>query len=470
MNCIVRYMKTIYPYFIYACLFVTLFAGCKSKWPDIEYEGNPGEVVFGHVASIVPINVAISDPLYESFTRGMGVFDNLQNGVTGEDNWKNADFYVYAFYTPNNLDGGPDDVNYSERMDVEDDEKIFCLVDDTDDENIGHGKRAHLNRDLGSFLQWDNGMVYYNSTYQQYRYKFFAYHVDDAADLTRKPERRRDYVAYDVKIDGTQDLMCSCAAPTKKQLSTLSSSNNKHIINNLDKLAYSTTTGHYDLFPIFQMNHQLAFVKFFLKADSIVNPDGTKRIDPEVKNVRIKNIVIKAVPYHGEFIVAADDVSKLGVSFTSETKDIYMPVKVKVDADGNFETDGEGRRITVPRGEEGKMMAGDRYGFNPGIVPEPKEKEVGMGFLLSPLESYELELECCQLATDSHGNQVESDYYTSHHQLKFENSSFKAGHKYEVCIKVYGQRDIGLGFGDVTWKDGGEINIGSEDEDKEDET
>lgn len=467
MDSMVRYIKTICPHIIYACLLVTLFGGCRSKWPEIEYEGNPSEVVFGHIASIVPINVAISDPLYESYTRGVGVFDNLQNGVVGEDNWKNADIYVYAFYSPNDISGGPDDLNYSERMNSEDDEKIFCLVDDAEDENIGHGKRARLNRDMGSFLQWNNDMVYYNGTYQQYRYKFFAYHVDDAADLTRKPERWRDYVAYDVKIDGTQDLMCSCASPTKKQLATLNTTGNKHIINNFEQLAYSTTTGHHDLFPIFRMEHQLAYVKFFLKADSVVSPDGSKKMDPEVKNVRIRNIVIKA-PYHGEFIVAADDITRLGVTFTDETKDIYMPVRVEVDAEGNLETDDAGRRITVSRGEEGRVMAGDGYGFNPRIVPEPEEKELGMGFLLPPSESYEMELECSQVTTDDRGNQVESDYYTSRYQLKFENSPFKAGHIYEVCIKVYGQRDIGLGFGDVTWKDGGEINIGSEDEDKED--
>lgn len=452
-------MKRIYQHIIYICLMVFVCAGCKPQYPHIEYEGNPGEVVFEHINSPVPIYVAVSDPLYENYTRGMGVFDNLKEETAGDDNWKKADIYVYAFYSPNGMEGAPNDLNYSERMDSRDDEKIFCLLDDTEDENIGHGKRARLNRDMASFLQWvGNDKIYYNNTYQQYRYKFFAYHMDDAADLTRKPERRRDYIAYDVKIDGTQDLMCAHATPTAKQLEALAATGDKHIVNNLDRLAYSTTTGHRDLFPIFRMDHQLAYVKFFLKADSVINPGGIKEMDPGVKDVRVKNIIIKA-PYHGEFVVAADDTTKLGVNFTDEVKDIYMPVKVKVDENGVPVTDDDGQKITVSRSEQGKVMAGNAYGFNPRLVPETKEKEVGMGFLLPPSKSYELRLVCSQITTTASGKEVESDYYTSKYQLKFENNSFKAGHKYEVCIRVYGQQDIHLGLGETTWKDGGDIII-----------
>ena len=457
-------MKRIYQHIIYTCLIVFLCAGCKPQYPHIDYEGNPGEVVFEHIDSPVPIYVAISDPLYENYTRGMGAFDNLKGESTAEDNWQNADIYVYAFYSPNGMGDAPKDFNYSERMDSQDDEKIFCLVDDADDENLGHGKRARLSRDMASFLQWtDNDIIYYNSTYQQYRYKFFAYHLDNAADLTRKPERRRDHVAYEVKIDGTQDLMCAHATPTAKQLESLVATGDKHIVNNLERLAYSTTTGHRDLFPIFQMDHQMAYVRFFLKADSIVNAEGIKIMDPEVKDVRVKNIIITA-PYRGEFIVAAEDTNRLGVTFTDEVEDLYMPLKVKVDENGVPVTDGNGQLITVLRNEEGKVMAGNSYGFNPRLIPEAEEKEVGMGFLLPPSKSYELRLVCSQITTNDAGKQVESGYYTSKYQLEIANNSFKAGHKYEVCIKVYGQREINLGLGEITWKNGGNIVVDDDDD------
>lgn len=461
----IAHMKALYLHAICACLLVSLFAGCRPKYPHIEYEGNPRDVVFGHVDFPVPVNVAITNPLYETYTRGVGVFDKYQDGVAG--NWENADIYVYAFYSPSNLGGGPNDIDYSKRMDSEDDEKIYCLVDDADDEAKGHGKRAYINNDITSFLQWGgNNVPYYNSSYQQYRYKFFAYHIDDAADLMHGPERGRDYVAYNVEIDGTQDLMCGYATPTRKQLAALNAPSDKHILNNIEELAYSTTTGYRDIFPIFQLKHQLAFMKFFIKTDSIMNADGTKEIAPEANNLRIKNIIVKA-PCNGKFVVAADDVNRLGVTFADEPKELYMPVRVKVDEEGNPITDEEGRRITVPSGEEGQLMAGDMYGFNPFIAPEAREKEVGAGFLLPPSDGYELVLECCQLGPD--GDPVEPDSYVAKYRLEFEGNTFKAGHMYEVCIKVYGLQDIDFGLGEVTWKDGGSIDVGGEDDESKQE-
>ena len=145
-----------------------------------------------------------------------------------------------------------------------------------------------------------------------------------------------------------------------------------------------------------------------------------------------------------------------------------MPVRVKTDADGNIVTDGQGRRITMQSGETGKVMAGDVYGFNPGIMPEANEKEVGMGFLLPPAGSYTVRLECIQFKTDEQGNQVEENYDGGTFQLELGGGkTFEAGHKYEVCIKVYGQQSIELGMGSVVWKDGGDISIDNEKDENE---
>ena len=466
-------MNRIYLNIIYACLMTTLFIGCKPHYPEVEYEGDPSKVVFDNIESDVAIQVAINDPLYESYTRGIGAFDQRP----GLDSWRDsAAIYVYAFYSPNNI-AGPDDYNYSERMSAYNEEKVYCLVDDANNLNIGHGKRARLSTDGTSFLQWyDNDMVYYSRKYPQYRYDFFAYHIDDAADMSKKPDRRRDHVVYDICIDGTQDLMCACAKPTQKQQAALTSIADKYIYNNLGKLAYSTETGHHDLFPIFDMKHQLALVKFFVKADCVTEGDGTKVVNPEVKNIRVRNVIINDIPYQGKFIVAAHDAARLGVSFTSsETTDLYIPVKVKTDADGKVVTDAQGRRITVSREEKGKMVAGDADGFNPvdadgrrlsGIVPEVEEKEMGMGFLLPASDSYKLSVECVHLVDDGNGNQIERIYKDSEYDLVLpDGNTFKAGYKYEVGITVYPQGKIGLSIGDVSWIVGGDISVDGEEGD-----
>ena len=454
-------MKGIYLHIIYICLAVALLAGCRSEYPHVEYEGNPGKVDFENIDSRVPIMVAISDPLYTTYTRGTGAFDNVRGENSINKDWKDADFFVYAFYSPG-VAGAPDGINYSERMNSQNEEKFYCLVDDTDNDNLGHGKRARLNRDMTSFLQWaDEDDVYYSSTYPQYRYKFFAYHLDDAADLTHKPERNIDYVAYDVKIDGTQDLMTGYATPTKEQLRKLGTASDKHILNNLDKLAYSTETGNVNLFPIFDMKHQLAYLTFSLKAAEVTYWDEEKEevvngIDPAVENVRVENVFITS-PYHGEFVVAADDVNRLGIDFTTETKELYLPVRVKTDADGNIMTDEQGCRITVSRDEEGVIMAGDEYGFNPRLTPRKEEQVMGAGILLPPSDEYNLKLRYMQKVEDGTGEE-KVIRYTSSHPIRLEGG-FKAGSKYEVVIKVYGLRRVVLQLGDVLWEDGGDIDI-----------
>lgn len=389
--------------------------GCKSDYPDIEYEGNPGKVEFDPINAIIPIKVAIDDPLYESFTRGSGVPD--------KDTIENI--LVYAFYTPWGIDHEPNNTNYSEPMNPEDDENIYCLVDDANDNSSnGHGKKAHLYRNESPFLQWtDASKVYYNRNCPQARYRFFAYYLDDAVDMAKAPNRSTDYVSYNVEIDGTQDLMCSYAQPTKEQRANakeeLSKSKNKYIVNNLDTFTYSTESANLGLIPTFKMEHQLTYVKFKIKSERV---DGI--LDPEIENMRVRNIIIKDTPFRGEFIVAAEDTSRLGITFTQETTDFYMP------------------------------------GLDKPLIPTEDEQEVGAGFLLPPSKGIALEMDCY---IDENGNnrEDEGERYTNLFNL-VPDKGFLAGHLYEVAIKVYGPRHITLLWGAIKWEEGGDIIIGKE--------
>lgn len=264
-------MRRIYSHIIYICLVAILFAGCRVDYPEKDFWGKVG---YDNIDSRVPILVAI-----DNLQGTLG--NDVKDGNVLSEEWANADFYVYAFYTSTNVKGAPVDVNYSERMDSRDDEKVYCLIDDTDNDNIGHGKKARLNRDLTSFLQWKDGdAVYFNSTYPEYCYKFFAYYLDDAANMNEAPVRGGNSVAYEISIDGTQNLMCG--------YTTL--------------CPYGGNTGCLDVYPIFKMERQLALVKF--------NPDE-----------QVENIIVTA-PYRGRVVVAADDEAKIGAQFDdSEIKD-----------------------------------------------------------------------------------------------------------------------------------------------------
>ena len=278
-------MKGKYLHSIYISLVLALLVGCTIEYPQKDFF-DVKDVVYDNTNLRVPILVAM-DAAEETF-------DN-------EEEWANAIVNVYAFYTPTDTEGAPEAVDYSERMDSHDEEKVYCLVDDTDNDNEGHGKQARLSK--SSLLQWEDGdVVYYNSTYPQYRYKFFAYYLGNAVDMEKmQPNRHHDYVSYDIQIDGTQDLMLmyGCATLTDKQKERFGSLSN----------SYSANTGALGLFPTFKMERQLlASLHFVVKEDS----------------TSIKKIVITA-PYKGRFVVAAADETKMGVTFDADTKDFSKP-------------------------------------------------------------------------------------------------------------------------------------------------
>ena len=276
-------MKGKYLHSIYISLVLALLVGCTIEYPQKDFFGVKGDVVYDNTNLRVPILVAM-DAAEETF-------DN-------EEEWANAIVNVYAFYTPTETEGAPEAVDYSERMDSHDEEKVYCLVDDTDNDNEGHGKQARLSR--SSLLQWENGdVVYYNSTYPQYRYRFFAYYLGNA-EVT-KLERDSVRVIYDIEIDGTQDLMCGCATLTDKQKERFGSLSNP----------YSANTGVLGLFPTFKMKRQLASLHFVVKEDSA---EGTS----------IEEIVVTA-PYRGQFVVAAADEKEMGITFDTDTKDFSKP-------------------------------------------------------------------------------------------------------------------------------------------------
>lgn len=308
-------MKGKYLHSIYISLVLALLVGCTIEYPQKDFFGVKGDVVYDNTNLRVPILVAM-DAAEETFDNDTAIVN------------------VYAFYTPTDTEGAPDTVDYSERMDSQDEEKVYCLVDDADKE--GHGKQARLSR--SSLLQWkkDGDVVYYNSTYPQYRYKFFAYYLDSA--VVTNFERYSDRVIYDIEINGTQNLMCACASLTEKQKERFGSLSNP----------YSANTGALGLFPTFKMKRQLASLHFVVKENS----------------TSIKKIVITA-PYKGRFVVAAADKKDMGITFDTETTDFTQSFKK------------EGAMFFLPAADNYVVTIGDK---NPAVLDVDDGFKAGMAY------------------------------------------------------------------------------------------
>ena len=263
-------MKRTYLHIICTSLLATLFVGCNIDYPEKDFFGYMHQAVFDNAGLRIPVLVAM---------------DDAQDMIDEE---LDSAFYVYAFYTPTGVEGAPEAVDYRSKTD--------CLVGDS-----AGGKKARLGNDMSSILQWeDDEMPHYNSANSLYSYKFFAYYVGDAVKEGTKLLRGADSVAYEIEIDGTQDLMCSVATPTEKQKSKLEGSS---------LLPYSAETGYWGVYPTFTMAHQLVTLQFSLQSGG----------SAEASRVCVRNL-----PYRGVFVVAADDVTKMGVDFTAETTDFIV--------------------------------------------------------------------------------------------------------------------------------------------------
>lgn len=463
------------------CAVIFTLAGCRQHYPGIEYDGLEDDIGVDYKEGKVPVYVAVNDPLFEHYTtRGVGAFDDLVNGNSTDQKWWEADFRVYAFLR-RSFNGYSGDPDYTKRMSSNDDD-CLCLIDDNGTgDSQGHGRKANLRKgEQNAFLDWKDGDdVYYNTTYQYYAYRFFAYYLDDAYDFSKAPTvRSKDHISYDFTIDGTQDLMCGYASLTNAQLAEAETfrsgeKDNEFFADNIKDLAFSKATGNRSIYPIFDMQHKLSYLKFKLKAGKVENKDGGAIVDEEVANVKIRNISISALT-QGTMTVAADDTTRIGVTFDeNSSKVLYMPVKVKTDDSGEIMLDSEGKSIQMQRHETGgKVVPGDSEGFRPPIQPEVNSKEIGMGFLVPPAEEYVLTLHCTQTKEDKQGNpQKDPDTgeekvinYKVSYRLKLNTGKpFREGYKYEVTIHVFGHQKIQLQLGDITWGNGGSIDLDDED-------
>lgn len=461
------------------CVASLTLAGCRQHYPGIEYDGLEDNIGVEYIDGKVPVYIAVNDPLFEHYTtRGAGAFEDLKDGVSIDQKWWEADFRVYAFLR-RSFNGYNGELNYSERMNPSDDE-CSCLIDDNEtDGAMGHGRRATLHEKQSAFLKWaDEDEIYYNNAYQYYAYRFFAYYLDDAYDFSKPPTiRTKDHISYDFTIDGTQDLMCGYASLTKAQIIEAETfktgeKDNEFFADNIKDLAFSKATGNRSIHPIFDMQHKLVYLKFKLKAGSIKNTNGETTIDPEIANVHIRNISI-SVPTKGTMTVAADDTSKIGVTFDeNSSKVLYMPIKVKTNEHGEIVLDNNGKSTYMQKDEiGGKIVPGYSEGFNPTIQPGVNPKEIGMGFLVPPAEEYALTLHCTQYKVDKDGNpQTDPDTgkqkiinYKVSYRLKLNTGKpFCEGYKYEVTIHVFGHQRIQLQLGDITWGNGGDIDLDDE--------
>ena len=401
-----------------------LLCSCRKSYPGIEYIEE--EILLKDEYNKIPIIVAVDDPLMISTSRGVGPLDDSDDESDAYKKWISTKFYVYAFLARNSKYIGP--VDYRATMNASDEEDIFCLVSDT--AATGHGKCARMNSDMSHHITWENEneILYYNLTYQDYRYNFFAYHIDDAAINGIKKER--DNVELDLTIDGSQDLMVGVAAPTAKQIDKLCE-DSKWTAARIHDLAYSTTTGHRDVVPVIAMEHLLSRFSFKL----------TGRHE-EAANISVHNIYVKS-KNRGLMTVAADDTTRLGLIFPDSLnpiRDEWATLYLPIIEDDTMRTDGFTKKYNVT--------------LDSTYV-------IGEDILLPAGETFTLVLECTQTEINKVTQDTTIISFPAKYDLKLTGGKqFEPGVKYIVNVNVYGMQKINIMIDGIGWIQGEEFELG----------
>lgn len=403
---------------------------CNESYISPDYVVPSDTIPYDPVMETVPVVMSMTDPAYVTLSRGMGPIAADRPTVK-----ENAVFYVYSFLTNNYAYGG--DIDYRKtfvsEQELPEGEPMKCLIDDP---ATGKGAATKLmENDILDFVNI-NIPYYYSQRNQEYKYNFFAYHIDDA-EVKEGIVREKDNIHMDIKIDGTQDIITAAAGIKDKQLAEIDANNEKWLLSNVlnRELVFSTLTGHRFIIPVFEAKHQMSRFVFNLIGEDALS-----------ESIYIQDIYVMA---HRDWnlTVASDDMSKLGMTMIGDREKLE---KIHL-CDEVGEVDG------------GKTNL-EQYTYS--VTQNELLANLGLGLLLPPRNNYDLYIKCAQFRD---GKEYR---YIAHYALTnrtvaedgtIVNRPFEAGRQYNVTMHVYGFQQIQLSMDGLDWGTPIDIYIDEDD-------
>lgn len=487
---------------IYHILLIVLVASlglvaCSESYPTAEYHQESAVMNFETPDDNrpVPLFVYVDRQSFFSLssTRGAGHFDPISTSSTDDDKdrYRKTPFYLFAFRDPKSTS-----TTYSQTLlhtlpdltytmtpapgGKPDDEKLNCLMDGP---NFYEGFKTTLDEKGGMYLDYDelpkdnedgNNLYYDNIKTKQFYYpnvqdvgyNFFCYSIDDvnstgSAYVHRTPES----IWYDLKIDGTQDIMCGYAPhPTEDDFTSGTGRYNRITLTDAEKRRildignYCTYAGHRNIHPFIAMRHQLTRLEF-------VAYPGEKEAD----YVTIDQVIVYA-PNTGKLVVADRDTSKIG--FTPDVvtdQSLLYPFMLhegpKQDANGQWKCSvmPEKTYRTNPwdKAYEDKTLSiyqhGDpvRLGGEGSCMLLPEQEE----FLIKLVATYDSD------PNDPTKKRTFESVYRLKPQENKENMGedgkykFRSGRYYTIAVAVYGLKEIKVFSQIKDWEQGASVEI-----------
>ena len=408
----------------------TFVCGCNESYISPDYVVPSDTIPYDPVREYVPVVMSMTDPAYVTLSRGIGPIA-ADRPMVKED----AVFYVYSFLTNNYAYGG--DVDYRETYvpehELPEEKPMKCLIDNP---ATGEGAATRLMENyVLDFVSMDIP-YYYSQRFQEYKYNFFAYHIDDA-EVKDGIVREKDNIHMRIKIDGTQDIITAAAGIKDKQLAEIDANNEKWLLANVlnRELVFSTLTGHRFIIPVFEAKHQMSRFVFNLIGEDALS-----------ESIYIQDIYVMA---HRDWnlTVASDDISKLGMTMIGNREKLE---KIHL-CDEVGEVDGDKTNL-------------EQYTYS--VTQNELLANLGLGLLLPPRNNYDLYIKCAQLRDGKEYRYIA--YYALTNRTVAEdgtivNRPFEAGRQYNVTMHVYGFQQIQLSMDGLDWGTPIDIYIDEDD-------
>ena len=464
-----------------AVLAATAFGACSDSYPGLSYDSLEQSSSQGQTGTTDPVS---RDPLdaivlstntqgnfpVKSQTRGIGAFDP-QDTANVLRIWQ-APFYVFAF-----RDGKYDKSNNIELLSEPDFSRwvyaksntgssssdnlnFHCLLDGDD---YYYGLKTHFNngqlvpeyngvdyRNLGGLTGYQR--FYYSSANAEVPYNFFAYYIDDIKITNLSTARQTDRVAYNIEIDGSQDLMCGKADLMKeikiaegkdtvpreqsaiyKKWKSLSQ-NERTKISGIG--GYCTFAGHRGIHPTIDLKYQLARLKIECIPAS-----------KSAKDTRVLKLGIMS-RYKGTLTVASRNVEEVGVVWDNDIDTLYMQDIKKV---------GD-KLVSQP-------MATTEIKYDPSeesyIEQEEWEKiktitPLGSSLMVVPADSYYIKMVLEKTEKGKNFTYTTKNILVT---LKNEPKTFSADKEYKVKVLIKGLEEPEIYARPIGWGDGGDIYL-----------
>ena len=392
----------------------------------------------------VPIVLSLGMSDFDILTRGSGEVNNGNDA----DFWNQVRFYVYAF----NKDPQTD---LSKPWSATNED--FCLLDGSRTGGVNaqvsnHGKEVGVKKEDSNLMLFypdeESHSIYYNMRHTDWPYNFFAYYLDD---YVSECHREKDYIYYDIELDGRRDFMSSMANIDKQEDKYEGNPYKDKILGR----AYSAYSANHGLNPVFQFEHHLVLLRFVVcKPDNSPNEDKDekKNIPPLDPSLTVKKIEVNS-KYKGRFIVAVNDPTdqtkpQRGISFNNEE---YKYIELRKKNGELIGSDGWCVVAECPvYGDERDHL----YVLDKDI---DNDRDTGTSLLVAPADFYEAKISL------SAENGLQGSLYTEV-DVKLENDEvFSAGKAYTIYLTVNSLSDITPKVTMGMWEDGGSGTINPND-------